>query len=192
MEFLSERVSLDRSKGRLSIVISARLSRARETLLVTWFLAWLACGGYVIHQVTQLGPGSARQFLYAFLAFWLYFVVRIGRVVLWRLKGFELLRVKDGTLTIKNSIFGFGRAHDYFIDNISGLTLLEIDPRSWKFQLNESFWVMGGERLCFQHVGRQVIFGKGLDAQEAGRVLTLLKAELAKTRKGTEQKQQGS
>jgi hypothetical protein len=185
MEFLSQRVSLDRSKGRLSIVISARLSRAREALLITWCLAWIACGGYVIHEMTQLGPGRERQFLFAFLAFWLYFMVRIGRVLLWRLKGFELLRVKEGTLTIKNSVFGFGRAHDYFIDNISSLTLLELDPTSWKFQLNESFWVMGGERLCFQHVGRQVIFGKGLDAGEASRVLALVKAELARVRKST-------
>ena len=183
MEFVSDRVSVDRSKGRLSIVISARLSRGKETLLLTWFLAWLACGGYVILEITRLPAGNERQFLIAFLAFWLYFVLRIGRVVAWRLKGFESLRVKDGVLTIKNSIFGFGRAHDHFTDNITGLRLLDLDPRSWKFQLNESFWVMGGERLRFEHVGKQVIFAKGLDPQEAARVLAILKAELAKARK---------
>lgn len=183
MEYLGERVSIDRSRERVSVVISARLSRGKETLLVTWFLAWLACGAYVAWEAFHMAGGRPRQFLFTFLAFWFYFAVRIGRVVLWRLKGFELVRIKDGMLTIKNSIFGYGRAREYFIENISKLTAIEIDDRSWKHQFNDSFWVMGGERLSFEHAGRTVTFGKGLSQAEVQQLLPILKADLAKARK---------
>src|SRR5262245_55667605 len=119
MEYLGERVSIDRSAGRLSVVISARLPRAKEALLVAWFLAWLACGTYVAIEAAGMESGRPRQFLFAFLAFWLYFAARTGRVVLWRLKGYELIRIKDGRFTIKTSIFGYGRARDHFVENIT-------------------------------------------------------------------------
>lgn len=183
MDFISDRVSVDRSKGRLSVVISARLPRMQEALLVAWAMAWLFIGAYVAYSIAQTPAGRERQFLFAFMAFWLYFALRVGRVTLWRLRGFESIRVKDGVLTLKNSIFGYGRAREHFVENISGLALLEVDPRSWKWQLNESFWVMGGERLRFETTGRQVVFGKGLNADEAARVLATLKAELAKAPK---------
>lgn len=183
MEFLTDRVSVERGPGRLSVVISARLSRGKEALLLAWYVAWTFCGAYVIHATLSAPAGRERQFMIAFLAFWLYFMVRIGRVVLWRLKGFESIRVKDGMLTIKNSILGFGKAADHFVENITRLDLLEVDRTSWKWQLNESFWVMGAERLRFEHIGRQVIFGKGLTDAEARQVLALIKAALTRERK---------
>ena len=186
MEFLSERVSMERAPGRLSVVISARLSRGREAMLLAWYAAWSFCGIYVLYAFGNAGPGRERQFMLAFLAFWLYFMVRIGRVVLWRMKGFESIRVKDGVLTIKNSIFGRGKANDHFVENITRLGLLEIDRTSWKWQLNESFWVMGAERLVFESGGRNVIFGKGLNDEEARQVLALIKTALTKERKAAQ------
>lgn len=183
MEFLSDRVSVERAPGRLSVVISARLSRGREAVLVAWYVAWAFCGAYVLHEAWNAPPGRERQFMIAFLAFWLYFMVRIGRVVLWRIKGFESIRVRDGVLTIKNSILGFGKAADHYVENISRLGTLEVDRTSWKWQLNQSFWVMGAERLCFEHTGRQVIFGKGLTEEEARQVLAVIKAALTHERK---------
>ena len=107
MEFISERVSVERQADGLSVVISARLPRAKEALLIAWFLAWLACGIYIAMETARMPTGRMRSFFFAFMAFWIWFALRIGRVVLWRLKGFELWRLKDGVLTIKDSIFGY-------------------------------------------------------------------------------------
>jgi hypothetical protein len=184
MEQVSERVSIDRREGRLSVVISARLTKGKEALLVTWCVMWVMIGVYVFYERTLLPQGdSARQYLLGFMAFWLYFLVRVGRALLWRLKGFELWRLKDGTLTIKDSLFGYGKAHPYFVENIKALGLLKIEKTSFKYQLNDSFWTIGGERLGFEHLGRKVIFGKGLSDQEAKRVVTALQDELKKARK---------
>ncbi|MCB0770774.1 MAG: hypothetical protein KDC00_10265 [Flavobacteriales bacterium] len=176
-------MSVDRKDGRTSVVISARLSGAKQTMLVTWFVAWLICGLYVMYARTRLPEGDvARQYFLVFLAFWAYFAVLVGKAVLWRLKGFELWRVKDGTLTVKDSLFGYGKATSYFVDNIHGMGLLNIDPRSWKWQLNQSGWVIGGERLGFEHMGRKVVFGKGLSEEEARRLVPLLKRALTEQR----------
>lgn len=184
MERISERVSVDRSDGRTTVVISARLSKGKEALLVAWFVAWLAIGAYVMVERASLPAGDpVRQYLLVFLAFWLYFAVRVGKAVLWRLKGFELWRLKDGTFTIKDSLFGYGKANPYFIENIQRLGLLTVDRTSIKYQLNDSFWTIGGERLGFEHLGRKVIFGKGLDDAEAKRVLFVLQDALKRERK---------
>lgn len=179
MEYLSERVSVDRRDGRTSVVISARLPKLREAVLVTWAVAWALCGAYLVHARMELPPGDPlRQYLLAFLAFWAYFFIKIGRATLWRLKGFELWRIKDGTLTIKDSLFGFGRASTYFVDNIQRLGLLHLERDSWKWQWNESDWVIGGERLGFEHLGRKVVFGKGLNEDEARKLVPILREAL--------------
>lgn len=184
MEFLSERVSVDRKDGRTSVVISARYPRSKEAVLVAWTIAWMLCGAYVINARTELAEGDPlRQYLLVFLAFWLYFMLKVGRATLWRLKGFEVWRIKDGALTIKDSLFGYGKATTYFVDNIQKFGAIDIDPSSWKFQWDTSIWVIGGERLVFEHLGKKVVFGKGLNEEEAKKLIVVLKNALKQERK---------
>ncbi|MBK9175697.1 MAG: hypothetical protein IPM46_05035 [Flavobacteriales bacterium] len=183
MEQFSAHVSIDRREGRTSVVIMARASLTQRILLLGWLLAWLAAGIVVIVERTRLPDGDpVRQFMLAFLAFWAYFLVVIGRAALWRWKGVELWRVKDGVLTIKDSILGYGRASNYFADNIQQLGLLKLDRTSWKAQWNDSVWVIGGERLGFEHLGRKVVLGKGLTDEEARRLAIVLRDALRKER----------
>lgn len=183
MEQLSPSVSIDRREGRTSVAIEARASRGQRLLLAAWIAAWLAAGIAVMMGRAELPPGDpARQFMLAFLAFWAYFLVVVGRAALWRWKGVELWRVKDGVLTVKDSIMGYGRARTYFADNIQRLGLLNIDRASWKWQWNDSVWVIGGERIGFEHLGRKVILGKGLTDEEARRLAAVLKEALRKER----------
>ncbi len=183
MEFISERVSVERKTDGLSVVISARLPRWQEALLVTWMIAWMICGAFYAHETAVLPPGDKRSFYLLFMLGWAWIAFRIGRVGLWRMKGFELVRLKEGILTLKNSIFGYGKARDYFVENIQRFGPLEIDERSWKWQMNDSFWVMGGERLSFEHRGQRVVFGKGLTKDEAERIASVLEGALKRSRK---------
>lgn len=184
MEIVSDRVSIDRNAERTSVVISARLPKQKEALLVSWFVCWLLVGVYMLYARTKLPVADPlRQYMLILLAFWLYFAVKVGRAVLWRLKGFEQWRLKDGVLTVKDSIFGYGKANTYFIENIQKLGALNIDRTSFKYQLNDSFWNIGGERLGFEHLGRKVIFGKGLNEAESKRVVSVLQDALKEARK---------
>ncbi len=184
MEFISERVSIDRTEGRFSVVISPRLTPGKRNLLIAWVVLWTLCGVYILYERTKLPQGDPlRQYLLAFLAFWGYFEIRIARVMLWRIKGFELWRLQDGRFTVKDSLFGIGGANHYFIDNIQKPSLIEIDRTSFQWQLNESPWVMGGERLTFDHLGKKVVIGKGLTEEEAKILLVELKKVLKAERR---------
>ena len=183
MEFLSARVSVERGASGTSIVFSPRLPRWKETLLVVWFTAWTCCGVYVAVELAHMPSSPQRAYVLAFMAFWLYFFLATGRTMLWRVKGFELMRVKDGAMTLKQSILGFGKAREHFMENVTRLAAIEMDERSWKWQLGQSFWVMGVERIGFEHFGRRVAFGRGMTAEEARAVTAELKRALAKSRK---------
>ncbi len=183
MEFLSDRVSVQRKAGITTVVISPRLPRLQRSLLLAWAVAWTLCGIAVAVVGAGLPAGPERAFIPAYLAFWAYFEYRLVRVLLWRLKGFEKWRMKDGVFTVKDDILGLGRATDHAIENIQRPGLLSIDRRSWAWQVNGSFWVMGGERIGFEHHGRKVVLGKGLTEQEAVRLVKVLKEALRQARR---------
>lgn len=183
MEFISERVSVEQRPDGLSVVISARLPRGKETLLVVWAIAWLCCGAYMLWELFRLPTGALRTYLGVFLGFWAWYAWRIGGVLLWRLKGFELWRLREGVLTVKDSVFGYGRANDYFVQNIQRFGPVVVDERSWKWQVNDSFWVKGAERLGFEYAGRKVVLGKGLTREEAARAARVLERGMAQQRK---------
>ena len=183
MEFIRDRVSVERQGEGSSIVIVSRLPKRQGALLIGWLVAWTLCGVAFLYEFLHGAGPDMRVPLFIMLAFWGYFELRIIRVVLWRKKGFELLRVKDGELTIKNSLYRFGKATRYFIANIQRLGLLNMDETSWKWQMSDSFWTRGAERLGFEYHEKKVAFGRGLTEEEAREVVQLLAAELKRERK---------
>ncbi|MBP8823567.1 MAG: hypothetical protein KBH07_07990 [Flavobacteriales bacterium] len=168
MEFISDRVSIERpADGGMSVVIGNRLPNGQLYMLIGWLVAWLLCGAAFLHELVTGTDPELRVPLVVMLVFWAYFQARILRVVLWRTKGFELWRLKEGELTVKDSLFGFGKANRYFVANIQRFGPLNIDKDSWKWQLSASFWTRGAEQLGFEYQGRKVAFGRGLTDAEA-------------------------
>lgn len=184
MESISERVSTDTpAGGGLSVVIGNRLPRKQLFLLIGWLVAWTLCGIAFAYQLALGENKDLRLQILILLAFWLYFEVRILRVVLWRTKGFELWRVQGGELTVKDSLFRFGKANRYFVANIQRFGLLNIDKDSWKWQMSDSFWTRGAEQLGFEYQGKKVAFGRGLTEAEAKALARQLAAALKQERK---------
>jgi hypothetical protein len=185
MEFISDRVSVERTPTSMSVVISTRLPAAQRNLLIAWLLAWTACGIYFMVEAAKPQPRDMLLTLWIMLAFWAYFELRILRVVLWRMKGFEDWRVKEGELTVKNDLFGYGKATRYFIANIQRFGKLDMEETSWKWQMSDSFWTRGAERLGFEYLGKKVAFGRGITADEAHRLAVLMAQELKRERKAS-------
>lgn len=187
MEFITERVSHDRQGDGWSVVIGNRLPAGKLFLLAAWLVAWSFCGWAFIHEARINTDPDLRIPLMIMIAFWAYFELRIIRVVLWRTKGFELWWIKDGELTIKDSLFGYGKANRYFVANIQRFGLLNMDETSWRWQMSDSFWTRGGERLGFEYQGKKVAFGRGLTKQESDQLAHLLGKELKRERKARPQ-----
>src|SRR5690606_16916605 len=183
MELISDRVSVKRQEASTSVVISNRLPRSQEYLLLGWLLAWTLCGYAFLYELTKGVERDMLIPLLILLAFWMYFEVRILRVVLWRMKGFELWRLAEGELTIKDSLYHFGKANRYFVANIQRFGLLNMDETSWKWQMSDSFWTRGAERLGFEYHGKKIAVGRGLTENESRQLVALLAAELKRERK---------
>ncbi len=184
MEFISDNVSVDQSKGRLSVVISQKLEGWKKSLFVTWFVFWSCCGVYFIVALTTEPARETKLMILVLLVFWTYYAWKIGKALMWRLKGVEQWRVLDGVLTVKDSINGFGKPKKYFAENIQKFGLMEIDKASWKWHMSNSIWQIGGERIGFEYFGKRIGIGKGLSDRDAEQVVHKVgKALKAETRK---------
>ena len=54
-------------------------------MLLVWVTAWLLGGVLILFERAKVPVGDPlRQYLLAFLAFWLYFMLQVGRATLWR------------------------------------------------------------------------------------------------------------
>lgn len=182
MEFISDSVSIDDKDGRFSVVIEQKLTGWKKSLFVTWFLFWSFCGVFFIMALVTEPTRETKIGLVVMLVFWGYYSWKIGKALMWRLKGVEQWRVKDGLLTVKDSINGYGKAKEFFADNISKLGVMDIDETSWKWQMSNSFWQIGGERIGFEHHGKRIAIGKGLSAEDAKRVVKKLDRILRSSR----------
>lgn len=182
MEFISERVSTESKPDSFSVVISSRLPKAQMALLIGWLAAWTFCGVYFMLALSQGQNAETRLALFIMLAFWAYFELRILNVVLWRVKGFELWLLEREELTVKNSLFGYGKASRYFVANMTRFGLLNVEEDTWKWQLSDSFWTRGAERLGFEYQGRKMAIGRGVTKEEAQGLAHLMSKELKKAR----------
>lgn len=175
---LTDRVSYRRTKDATTVVVSARVEKWKEALLVAWVLAWTVSGGFFIAELFNDPSEDQRLYLIILLSFWLYFEVRIGKAMFWRLFGMEFIRLKDGTLTLKKSMKKLGKAQDYFIDNIRDLAVIERADHSISKQFDSSFWVIGGETVKFDYMGKEIRFGRQLKNEEAKQLATFLAKEM--------------
>ena len=129
-------------------------------------------------------PGRETKLgIFVFLVFWAYYAWRIGKALMWRLKGVEQWRVQEGVLTVKDSINGYGKARKFFAENIKEFGVMNIDEQSWKWQMSNSFWQIGGERIGFVYNGKRIGVGKGLSQADARKVADKVAAQLKKARK---------
>lgn len=184
MEFISDNVSIDKDEERLSVVISQTLPTGwKRTLFLIWFVFWSLCGVFLIIGLVSEQQRENKLFIAVMLAFWLYYAWRIGKALRWRMRGMEQWLVKGDKLTIKNSISGYGKAKSYFLENISDFKALEIDESSWQWQMSNSIWQIGGERIAFHYNGKLISIGKGLSKKSANDLVKQVSSRLAKARK---------
>lgn len=182
IRFLTERVSYRVGKDSTSVVISGKVERWKEAALMAWVLAWTASGIFFMYQLSLELPRETKMGIVVMLFFWLYFEIKVGRALLWRLWGFEQLRFSPGRLTIKNSIKGYGKRKDFFLDNIGSFEKVPENPRSIVASMEESFWVVGGERIYFEHLGKKVGLGRQLNTSETHKLMELIQRQLKKYR----------
>ena len=81
-------------------------------------IAWLFCGLVVIYSLFFNEINDSKLYFVTFLLFWVYFLYKIFRVLLWRKYGTEFIRIDQDRFSIKKSIWGFGKAREFLLNNI--------------------------------------------------------------------------
>lgn len=171
MKVIGERISILKKENLLSIVILPDKEKRKLILLFFWLLAWSVCGVVVLANYFQMTEQKARLFIIIYLSFWAYFEFSIIRVFMWRRNGKEKLWIQNGILHYQREINGRGKVQEFNLSLVSKLQLLELRHTSWADNINQSFWIRGGERLEFTSQAKSVRLGMQLSDEEAKAVM---------------------
>lgn len=175
---ISPKVSYVRRDGKLRIIILGKIAKWKETLLAVWLMAWLGIGAVMVYYWRISDDRDFKLAVLIFMVFWGYYLLKVGRVWLFRIGGNELIEVDGEALNLKRSIFTFGKSRSYFLENIKDMRLVEQSPKSWSQHYGKSWWVLGGQRLTFMYYGSPVVFGMQLDDREAAEILKLIRRRM--------------
>lgn len=179
---IGDRISTFTDKNYTSIIIYPKRERWKEALLLAWVIGFTFVGLYMIFlllfgldTIDNSGikgdPQEILQnqkiYLSVFIGFWFYFEYKVVYGLLWLLFGKELIKIDGEKVTLKNSIFSFGKAKKYFNDNIKKIQLIEHKPLSFGFDYENAFWRKGTDSILFEYLTKTITFAKKLNEKEA-------------------------
>lgn len=187
MKTIGDRVSLEQHKDYATLVISTKIERWQESLLLTWIIAWTFCGIAFIYYLFSgaLEGQNEKLVLFVITVFWAYFEYRIVKTFLWRKYGIEFLKIDNDRFTIKKSILSYGKAIEYSTQQIdpSKVESLKQNPKSFAKVMNDSFWIIGEGAVRFSDKDKFVYFGHQLEANESEKLAIEVRKLLKKYRK---------
>jgi hypothetical protein len=173
-KFIGKRISVLRSKEDIVVTISQQIERWQMSLLVAWLAAWTFCGGAFIMSAATANNFNERMFFIICVGLWLFFMIRLTKVFFWRKGGREIIRISAGTVSIIHAYWSKGKPEDFRIGTIFKLGLVKRDPSNFFSFLDDSFWIIGGERVGFSYSGEKIRFGKQLDIRDAENLVRIL------------------
>lgn len=177
---IGERITYAWHPDALTVIITQQIPKRQRLMLEAWFGAWLVAGAGFAQAWRMATTADERMFFMICIAFWTYFALRVGKVVLWRRTGREMIRVSADGVSIKNAFGTFGRAQFFLKDNIKRLEVVRRDKTKFLHTLDQSFWIIGGDALTFQYLRKSIVFGKQLPEREAGALAKVIDKALRK------------
>lgn len=186
-KWIGDRISVVDSEGETTIVIRPIRVLWKEILLLVWVLSFTFVG-VVVFYLLATGFSSLsyptpptqqeldNQFIYGvvFLGFWAYFEYKTVKALLWYRFGKELLKIDSQALFLKKSILSYGKAHQYFFENIKNFSQRKNEETSFNMFFENAYWAMGTDALLFDYHGKTKSFGRRLDERTGKLLLRLI------------------
>lgn len=168
MKWIGKRISYNDENSKTTFIVTPETPTFIKMLMGAWFFMWFSIGITVIWAYFALKLTKQEQLmLVVFIVFWAYYFIRVGRAFLWIMYGSEFMKIDKISMTIKPSIKHYGKAKEYYLENIKKVRLSVPKERSLQASWEESPWVRGGERIEFDYQGKIVRFGRKLNPQDA-------------------------
>lgn len=178
MEYIGDRISIKRTENETSIVILSTADKTKKRLLIAWFALWSICGIIVLTQYFTIIDEQTKAAILVWLGFWAYFEYKTFKAVMWRSFGFEKIRLHERKLFYKKDVRGKGKINVYEFDFIKDLRIVETKENSFFENLNNSYWVIAGEKLTFDYYGKEIKFGIQLNEADAKALQKLINGKI--------------
>lgn len=181
MKWIGKRISFVEDKDKSTFVIYPERKPIVLAMIGAWFAMWLTIGGVTFWAWNTFELTQQEEIIVViFLIFWAYYAQRVGRTFLWFMYGKEMLKINEAHFSIKRSIRGYGKAHQYFVDNIKKMSLHQPKEQSIQSAWEKSPWIVGGERIFFEYMGKQTKVGRKLDEKDAKLLFQMLTKRIEK------------
>lgn len=159
---------MDHKKPMTTIVIKPERTGWKDALMTAWLLMWTVIGVYVLYELIAVNHTRDEKItLIIFFSFWFYFEWRVLKAFLWIKFGQENIKIDKEYVWIKRSIGKYGKSKNYLIENIKDIAIRKPNPRSFAQQFENSYWVVGGEKINFDYFTKTIHFGRKLDDTDA-------------------------
>lgn len=180
MDYIGKRISIKKKEDELSVVILPLAEKRKNNLLLVWLLLWSLSGLVILSQFFVISDVNTKIAVLVWLAFWAYFEYKIVNAYRWRKSGKEKIKIRENKFLYKRDISGKGAVKTYEIDFIKNVRLVENKDESFMESLNNSYWVIAGEKLVFDYSGKEIRFGLQLEDTDAKALLKLLQNQIKK------------
>ena len=180
MEYIGNRISIKRTETELSIVILSLVNKVKNRFLLLWVILWSLSGLIVLSQYFVMHDANTKTAIIVWMGFWAYFEYKIFHAYLWRKSGKEKIKIRDKKLLYKRDVSGRGKIKTYETDFIKDIRLVDPKEKSFSESLNNSYWVISGEKLAFDYYGKEIKFGFQLDEVDAKALMKVIMKEMKK------------
>jgi hypothetical protein len=179
MKWIGNRISYKDTDVKTTIVITPENVGFYKAMIGAWFFMWFTIGlvmiwGYNTFPFKADMKEQLSIMFLIFMLFWAYYFIRVGRMFFWLMYGSENIKLDKIALTIKTSIRRYGKAKQYYLENIDKVRVSQPKENSFQAAWENSPWIRGGERLEFDYLGKTIRFGRKLNEQESKLLFQLL------------------
>ena len=95
-----------------------------------------------------------------------------------------MIRISKEGVSIRNAFGSWGKKELFVHQNIFKPGLIKRDPTSFLAFLDDSFWIIGGERVGFSYSGRRIQLGKQLTLHDSELLLRVMESAMREYKKG--------
>lgn len=183
MKFIGNKISVQESKEKLSVVISGVGERWEKAVLSIWTFLWLGIGVYFILELLASDDRNFKLFLIVFLSFWVFYMSKAIQILFWRLFGYNSLIVLEDKLIVRNFNWLRSIEKSYFVQNIERVEVLELKDKSLNRAYYSGFWVKGLNMISFTHKGKKVNTAPQISSLEAQNIAHKLDKRIVKIKR---------
>jgi hypothetical protein len=180
MEYIGKRISIKKKENHeWSIVILSSIDKTKNRLLFAWLFAWTVSGIIVLTQYFVIIDQQTKIALIVWLGFWAYFEYKIFKAFMWRKFGVEKIKLQDGKLYYKRDVSGKGKIQIFEFDFIKNIRTIESKENSFLENINNSYWVIAGEKIAFDYYGKEIKIGIQLEKADADELLKVITKKMS-------------